>query len=189
MSIFDLRGNSSKAMSWNYSNPNNPGYSLQLGGTVVEISNPQKINYATKQPEFWPDGNPKRNLRVTVLDSTGQEWGWTFAPKSAAAKACLDALDPTGRRPVNITELLGKLVNISTKDGIYNQQHPREWAVEVIGEGQANMVRGLVDLAEAPAQKAAGPQPAPAPAPAGSVQAAVQQAFGVTGVYDQNLPF
>lgn len=157
MSMFDLKGGSTSV--WNYSNKNNENYSNTLGGTVVEISNPQARDFSTKQPKFWPDGNPMRNLRVVVKLPTGGEKAWIFAPKSAAAEACLAALDPDGSKPsVNIEELIGKMVTISTKEGVYNAQNPRPWNVAINGEGDKTAVRGLIDLS----QQA---QPAPAPAP------------------------
>lgn len=196
MSVFDLRGNSG-SNNWNYSNANNPHYSLRMNGTVVEISNPQSINYATKQPETWPDGNPKRNLRLTFADAGGQEWNWTFAPRSVAARAILEALDPqnTGR-PVSIEEILGKLVDVTTIEGVFNQQHPRPWNVKVLGEGQVNLVRGLRDLSKEPAPNSApqsAPQSAPAPqmitAPAAYAGPAVQPATQYPAMYDQDIPF
>lgn len=199
MGIFDLKG-SSGGSGWNYSDPQKPGYSDSLTGTVVEISNPQSINYVTKQPETWPDGNPKRNLRVAILTQDGEEKGWTFSPRSLAAKACADALDPGDvRANVQITELLGKNITVFTPAGVYNQAHPRNWRVTIIGEGDPNLVRGVVDLAQqadaaahAPAQQAPAPQPSPQ---LSAAQARAAQALGFGGeevplsVYDHDIPF
>lgn len=155
MSVFDLKGNSG-SNNWNYTDNTKQNYSTMLMGTVVEISNPQSINYGTKKPEFWPDGNPKRNLRLTVMDAAGVEFNWTFAPRSAAATACLNALDPQGNRErVSIEEMLGKMVVIQTRDGVYNQAHPRPWSVQVQGDGNVAAVRGLKDLS----QQAQAPNP------------------------------
>lgn len=159
MGIFDLKGGSS---AWNYSDPNKAGYAEQVQGTVVEISNPQARDFSTGKPAFWDDGNPKRNLCVTIQKADGKDVQWIFTPRSKAAEACLKALDPDGTRAeVSIQELLGKLVTVATKAGAYNAQHPRPWAVRVDGQG-TGAVRGLVDLSAPQAQQA----PAPAQAPA-----------------------
>lgn len=168
MSMFDLKGGSN-GNSWNYHDKNKQGYMEMLEGTVVEISNPQSINFATKQPETWPDGNPKRNLRMTLRGRSGQELSWTFGPKSAAANACLAALDPDdSRSQVSIEEMLGKFIRVQTQEGVYNQAHPRPWWVTILGDGEANMVRGLIDLSQQGSQpvQASAPAPAPAPVPA-----------------------
>lgn len=176
MGIFDLKGSNSN--SWNYADSSKPGYSTRLIGTVIEISNPQKINYVTKQPETWPDGNPKRNLKLTLVDSVGQETTWTFAPRSAAATACLNALDPKDDRArVSIEELLGKMIVVSTQEGVYNQAHPRPWNVQVQGDGQVNAVRGIRDLSQTAAQPQEQPQPAPQPA------------YEPPAMYDADIPF
>lgn len=208
MSVFDLKGGNGN--NWNYSDNTKANYSEMLEGTVVEISNPQSINYATKQPETWPDGNPKRNLRL-ILKTQAGELSWTFAPRSAAATACLAALDPQNNRDaVSIEEMLGKMIRIQTQGGVYNQAHPRPWWVTLLGDGDASAVRGLVDLskmagqqtAPAPAQVAA-PQPAPAPVAQAMNQAAQAMGFQqppqampaqVTndptgGYYDADIPF
>lgn len=150
MSMFDMK-NASTA-GWNYSDPDRPGFSVTLNGTVVEISNPQALDFNTKEPRFWPDGNPVRNLRITVLTADGEEKNWTFAPKSKSWEACLDALDPEGDRNdrISLEELLGKNIQIATKDGAYNAKRPRPWMVKVFGIGQEDKVRGVVDLSQAP---------------------------------------
>lgn len=147
MSMFDLKGGSSN--SWNYSQQDKEGYMEQISGTVVEISNPQVRNFQTKQPEFWPDGNPKRQLCVIIKGQSGKELAWYFAPRSKAADACLFALDPNGLKPrVSIEEMLGKWVTVSTQPGVYNNQNPRPWNVVITGDGDTASVRGMVDLSK-----------------------------------------
>ena len=147
MSMFDLKGGSSN--SWNYSDKNKEGYMESITGTVIEISNPQVCYYQTKQPEFWPDGNPKRQLCVIVKGQSGKELAWYFSPRSKAADACLYALDPNGMKPrVSIEEMLGKMVTISTQPGVYNNQNPRPWNVVIVGDGDMASVRGMVDLSQ-----------------------------------------
>lgn len=174
MSMFDLKGGSS-GNGWNYHDNTKSNYMEMIEGTVVEISNPQSINFNTKQPETWPDGNPKRNLRIAIRGRSGQELSWTFSPKSKGAEACLAALDPQGtREQVSIEELLGKFVRVQTQGGVYNAQHPRPWWVTILGDGEANMVRGLVDLSKQQSSMPGMPAPQPAPvqqaAPAPAIQ-------------------
>lgn len=191
MSVFDLKG-SSGGNSWNYHDPNKQGYMEMIEGTVVEISNPQSINFATKQPETWPDGNPKLNLRMMIKGRSGAELGWTFSPKGRGAEACLSALDPNGTRAqVSIEEMLGKFIRVQTQAGVYNSQNPRPWWVTILGEGDAGSVRGMVDLS---ARQAPAPQQVPAPqsqpvqqAPVPQVQYAQQQAAQALG-YQQQQP-
>jgi len=157
MSMFDLKGGSSN--SWNYSDKNKEGYMESITGTVIEISNPQVRNYQTKQPEFWPDGNPKRQLCVIVKGQSGKELAWYFSPRSKAADACLYALDPNGMKPrVSIEEMLGKMVTISTQPGVYNNQNPRPWNVVIVGDGDTASVRGMVDLSQVQQQQQPQPQ-------------------------------
>lgn len=197
MGIFDLKGGSA---SWNYHDESKAGYMTSITGTVVEISNPQARDYNTGKPKFWDDGNPVRNLCITVRGQSGKEVAWFFSPKSVAADACLKALDPDdARESVSIEELLGKNVTISTKPGAYNAKHPRPWAVVVNGDGDQSAVRGLKDLSqqqatqhdaqstalEASQQKAAealGFQPA-------QQNAQPQGADPTGGYYDEDIPF
>ncbi len=214
MSMFDLKGGS-EGNNWNYSDNTKANYSEWIQGTVVEISNPQARDFNTGAPAVWPDGNPKRNLMLTLLQNDGTEVTWTFSPKSMAANACLAALDPNGsRETVSIEELLGKFVTIQTQAGVYNARNPRPWTVVVNGDGQANMVRGLKDLSKpAPMPGMPAPQPAPQPQPQpapSAMQAAQQQAAQAMGfqappqvnapqvaagsmpptaVYDEGIPF
>lgn len=185
MSVFDLKG-SSGGNNWNYSKPQEEGYMEMIEGTVVEISNPQSINFNTKQPEVWPDGNPKLNLRLTIKGKSGRELNWTFAPRSVSAEACLAALDPQGTRSqVNIEELLGKFIRVQTQAGVYNSQNPRPWWVTLLGEGDAGSVRGMVDLS---AQKAPVQQPQVQQAPAPQIQYAQQQAAQALGYQQAPAP-
>ena len=178
MSMFDLKGGSS-GNGWNYSDNTKQNYMETIEGTVVEVSNPQSVNFGTKQPEFWPDGNPKRNLRMVIKGRSGQELSWTFQPKGKATEAILAALDPQGTKTqVSIEELLGKFIRVQTQGGVYNAQNPRPWWVTILGEGDAGSVRGLIDLSQpnraqaAPVQQMPAPVVAPQQPPAPQVSAA-----------------
>lgn len=213
MSMFDLKGTSSN--NWNYSDPDKDNYSEFIQGTVVQIDNPQSINFGTGKPEFWQDGNPKRNLRMTLLQADGTEVNWTFAPhaKSLARQAIVTGMDAyDANNDGNMKMLLGLAVTVWTQPGTYNAQRPRPWNFRIDGPGDASAVRGLVDLSTQqapPLQNAVAPQPASAPQPAmtqvgstpppANVVQQVQAAFGVqpqevreevpTSVYDNDIPF
>ena len=176
MSIFDLKGGGSDSNVWNYSDNSKANYTEFIQGTCVEISNPQARDFNTGKPAFWDDGNPKRNLKVTLLQNDGAEISWIFSPKSDAADACKAALDPNDTRAkVNIEELLGKMLTISTEPGSYNARNHRPWTVVVHGDGQINMVRGINDFTKQPAQQQ---QPAPQQqAPAQQAPTALQFAM------------
>jgi hypothetical protein len=142
---------------------------------------------------------------LTLRNQAGQELTWTFSPRSAAANACLAALDPQGtREQVSIEELLGKFVRVQTQGGVYNAQHPRPWWLTILGEGEVNAVRGLKDLSQPqptsmpgmPAPQAAPVQQTPPPPvqqqqqqqqPAPQIQAAQQRAAEALG-FQQNAP-
>lgn len=193
MSMFDLKGGS-EGSGWNYSDNTKQNYMEMIEGTVVEISNPQARDFNTGKPATWPDGNPKRNLMLILRGRSGQELSWTFSPKSAAANACLAALDPQGtREQVSIEELLGKFIRVQTQGGVYNAQHPRPWWVTLLGDGEANAVRGLKDLSQPqnPMPGMPAPQPAPQmnqqPAPP-VAQPAMQQAPAVQPMAQQPSP-
>lgn len=195
MSVFDLKG-SSGGNGWNYAHPDKPGYMEMIEGTVVEISAPQKRNFQSGKPEFWPDGNPVLNLCLVIKGRSGNELSWIFAPKSKAADACSLALDPTRtREQVSIEEMLGKFVRIQTQAGVYNAQNPRPWTVTVLGDGDAGSVRSVVKPQQSAQQQpmpqqqpAPQPQPAPQQQPVPQIQYAQQQAAQALGYQQAPAP-
>ena len=214
MGAFDLKGGSN---GWNYSDPNKEGYSEAIRGTVVEVSNPQALDFQSRQPKFWPDGNPVRNFRLNILTASGDEVTWTFqggrpkvSPNGAmnAIQACIAGLDPQGTSArVSLEDILGKDITVQTKAGNYSAGNPRPWWVTVHGDGDVSKVRGVVDLSkeQAPAPQVA-PQAAPQVVPAyghapGSpqhmaqtqayAQQAAQAAQGIPtpDLYGEEIPF
>lgn len=134
--------------SWNYSRPDKEGYSTTLVGTVVAIQEVQKMMYsqnpnAPRYPEFWPDGNPKFNIRLALVTRDGEIKTFTFQPAGKAAKAGqkksvhLDLFALTGN--TNMMNLIGKTICIQTEEppaGFgYGQGHPRPWYVSLVEEG------------------------------------------------------
>jgi len=168
MSVFDIKGNTGNY--WNYSDSSKDNYSEIIEGTVVEWVYQQKFNSFTKQLECWPQGDPKMQFRMAIVDAAGNEflWGFVDAKKNPAYQAVLKALDPDGTKDhVSLEEMLGKYVRLQTQAGEYGIGKPRPWWVTVLGDGQANLVRGMIDRsADALQAGQAAPAPAPAPVPA-----------------------
>lgn len=68
---------------WNFTKPENPGYSEQLIGTVVSMQEIQareyKMNGGVGKPKFWDDGNPVMNIRIGFALPDGEFKTLTFA--------------------------------------------------------------------------------------------------------------
>lgn len=129
--------------SWNYSKPDKPGYSMQLVGTVLAIQEVQKMGFTTTgkpgAPEFWPDGNPKMNIRMALATEQGELKTFTFQPASKEARmgqkksVHMDLFHLTG--DTDMMNLVGKTICISTQEGRYGQGNPRPWFVQLVDAG------------------------------------------------------
>lgn len=129
--------------SWNYSKPDKPDYSTQLVGTVLAIQEVQKMGFTTTgqpgAPEFWPDGNPKMNIRLALATDRGEIKTFTFQPASKAARmgqkksVHMDLFHLTG--DTDMMNLIGKTICISTQEGRYGQGNPRPWFVQLVDAG------------------------------------------------------
>lgn len=179
MSYFDLKGSTSAGGGWNYSKPDQPDYRESVTGTVVKLSAPQALDFQTRQPKFWPDGNPVLNICVHICDNRdGKEVLWVFSKKSAAADACIKAVDPEGKMAnVSVADLAGKMVTVATKAGVYASGHPRPWKVVVEGEG-AVPFEGIEEPDIEAMKKAFNPQNVPQGTPPNIAQAAKQIIYG-----------
>lgn len=149
-SVLDIN---TEGAGWNYSDSSKPNYMTSIQGTVVEINEVQSRNYMTKQPEFWPDGNPKLNIEFVIQGQSGRELPWVFSPKSTAAQAVKTALLAMNPNAKSIAEVGGYLVEISTQEGQWGQGRPRPWNFKILGMGQAQF-RGVGEY-----KPAATPQP------------------------------
>jgi hypothetical protein len=137
--------------SWNYSKPEREGYSTQLVGTVVAIQEVQKMGYTTTgqpgAPEFWPDGNPKMNIRLALVTEQGELKTFTFQPASKQARAGqkksvhMDLFHLTG--DTDMMNLIGRTLCISTKEGHYGQGNPRPWFVQLVDAGPFQLSQPL----------------------------------------------
>lgn len=133
--------------NWNYSKPDNPGYSLELTGTVAAIQEVQASEFGKggvpTGPAFWPDGNPKMNIRLILVGPKGGYRTWTITPAGKDAKAGLkphihvDLYKLAGG--VQFTDLIGKTIHVWTEAppaGFgYGLGNPRPWHAELVDEG------------------------------------------------------
>ena len=144
--------------SWNYSKPDKPGYSTLLIGTVLAIQEVQKMSYTMNgqpgAPEFWPDGNPKMNIRLALATESGELKTFTFQPAGKEARA--------GRKPsvhmslfhltgdTDMMNLIGKTICIQTQEGHYGQGNPRPWSVGEVQAGPFSLPNELPSEFKAP---------------------------------------
>lgn len=144
--------------SWNYSKPDKPGYSTLLVGTVLAIQEVQKMGYTMNgqpgAPEFWPDGNPKMNIRLALATESGELKTFTFQPASKEQRA--------GRKPsvhmslfhltgdTDMMNLIGKTIGIQTQEGHYGQGNPRPWSVGEVQAGPFSLPNELPSEFKAP---------------------------------------
>ena len=139
-----LNPNGTQNYNWNYSRPNDEGYSLELVGTVLAIQEVQgtvyePFNQGPRKPAFWPDGNPKFNIRIALATPEGQLKTLVFQPAGKAARQ--------GKKPslhmmlwaltgnTNMTNLIGKTIKIATAEGTYGSGNPRPWGAEIAEGG------------------------------------------------------
>lgn len=134
---------------WNYSNPNKEGYSTQLVGTVLAIQEVQAMSYnpgGPRQPQFWPDGNPKMNIRLALADDKGELKLFTFQP---AGKAARQGLKPSIHMSLfaltnntGMKKLIGQTIMIATREGSYGANNPRPWEVAIVDAGPFSLSIG-----------------------------------------------
>lgn len=144
--------------NWNYSKPDKPGYSTQLIGTVLAIQEVQKMGFTMSgqpgAPEFWPDGNPKMNIRLALATDTGELKTFTFQPAGKQARmgqkksVHMDLFALTGN--TDMMNLVGKTIYIQTQDGHYGQGNPRPWSVGILDVGPYQLNSPLPPEFQAP---------------------------------------
>ena len=129
--------------NWNYSNPNRDGYSLELWGTVVSLQEVQARAYnpggQPGAPQFWPDGNPKMNIRMGLACPDGSLKSITF--QKAGKKQVSGEKPSLHMQLFNLTngdmmELIGKTLHLTTWPNnpntgqTWGQNNPRLFAVD-----------------------------------------------------------
>lgn len=124
---------------WNYSRPNDPYYSEVLVGTVKAIQYVQAMDFYTKEPKFWKEGDPVYNVRIALADPNGDLVTFTFAKASKAAKEGrkpsihVDLYNLIGRQ--DLINLIGRTIRFTTVAGTYGAGNPRPFSVELLQEG------------------------------------------------------
>lgn len=141
--------------SWNMSDPNREGYSLELYGTVVSLQEVQARMYNPNSnqpgmPRFWPDGNPVMNIRMGLATPDGSLKTVTFGK---AGKKQVSGEKPSLHMQLfnltnhNMTELIGKTLHMWTWPAnpqtgqAWGQGNPRLFGVEEI-EGTTYQLAG-----------------------------------------------
>lgn len=132
--------------NWNYSRPNQPGFSTELTGTVVAIQETQAMNFGQHgptTPKFWPNGNPVWNIRITLCGPSGGYRTFTFAEAGKAQRegkkpsVHIDLFKIAGGE--DMMNLIGKTIRISTvqppQGFSYGSGNPRPWTVEEVQAG------------------------------------------------------
>ena len=132
--------------SWNYSKPDRDGFSLELFGTIVSLQEVQAREYNPNsaqpgRPAFWPDGNPKMNIRVGFATPDGSLKSITF---QKAGRKQVSGEKPSLHMQLynlaggNMLGLMGKTVHMWTwpanpNNGVaWGQGNPRLFGVEEI---------------------------------------------------------
>lgn len=139
---------------WNYSNPNKDGYSETITGTVLGMQEIQACTYNPSggmgTPEFWPNGDPKMNIRIMLADQGGALKTFTFQPAGKEARAGLkpsvhmELFHLTG--DTDLTNLIGKTIKLTTwpqnpqTGQAWQRGNPRMFVAELVEEGPYQLV-------------------------------------------------
>lgn len=133
--------------SWNYSKADAPNYMPTLTATVLGLQEVQRREYnpgmpGQGAPSFWPDGKPRMNIRMIMVDQMGQLKTFIFQPAGKAAREGkkrsihMDLFALTGN--TNMMDLVGKTIVLSTHEpevGHWGQGNPRPFEVALAPEG------------------------------------------------------
>lgn len=150
--------------SWNYSNPEREGYALELTGTIVALQEVQAREYnpgsnQPGRPSFWPDGNPKMNIRVGFATADGQLKSLTFMK---AGKKQVSGEKPSLHMQLfnltngNMLELMGKTIHLWTwpanpnTNQPWGQGNPRLFGVEEVQGAKYELATILPDEFKVP---------------------------------------
>lgn len=172
--------------SWHYS-AKHEDRSLEITGTIVALQEVQarEYNYGSNQPgrpAFWPDGNPKMNIRVGLATPEGQLKSITF---NKAGKKQISGEKPSLHMQLfnvsggNMSNLMGKTVHVWTWDADpetgmqWGQGNPRKFGLELVPDAKYELAMPLPDEFKVPALYANDGASGGAPAPQ---QPQVQQA-------------
>lgn len=137
---------SGASVSWNFSRPNDAGYSLELWGTVVSLQEVQARMYNPNSnqpgaPRTWPDGNPVMNIRMGLAMPDGSLKSITFGKagkkQQSGEKPSLH-MDLFRLTNGNMLDLIGKTLHFVTWPAnpetgqVWGQGNPRLFKVEEV---------------------------------------------------------
>lgn len=147
-------------------------------GTIAKVDVKQVTNYKTKEPEFFPSGDPKKQVILTLQTSLREDADddgkrSVYIPLWGRKKAALaDAMRAAGMKEASTALALGNTFTARFvgeerkrgKDGSYTEKI-YEYAIQAASTAALNE-------AMAPAAPVAPAAPAPAPQPAAPAPAA-----------------
>lgn len=172
---FDLGGGGGVSFSFG---PQGAQPGAVVSGVVVDMKEVQATSYETRKPEFWDDGSPKMQYRVTLQTDLRN-------PAEANDNGRRDVyLD--GRRRANDNGTMSKLCAVLTAvkqvtGGTSLQRGGKLTLQWVSGMGFSGDPRNYQAWYEAPAMQLGAPPAAPAPQQAPPVQQApVQQPYAAS---------
>lgn len=132
--------------NWNYTKPEKPNYTLTLVGTVVALQEVQKRAFTNNgtpgMPEFWPEGNPKMNIRIALAAQDGSLRSFTFQPASKRQRqegtgVHMQLFGITGN--TDMMKLIGKTLQFQTQDAPegtrYGAGNPRPFVITEVQAG------------------------------------------------------
>lgn len=171
-----LNPGGSNNYSWRYS-AKHEDRSLEIYGTIVALQEVQarEYNYGSNQPgrpAFWPDGNPKMNIRVGLATPEGQLKSITF---NKAGKKQISGEKPSLHMQLynvsggNMSNLVGQTIHVWTWDADpetgaqWGQGNPRKFGLELCPDVKYELAMPLPDEFKVPQlyanDGAAGGQP------------------------------
>jgi hypothetical protein len=171
MSILDFEGEGRNY--WNYTKSQDSDYTLTLVGVVKKIEVVQA--YYQGKPQYWPEGNPKKAIDITVATDAGDKV-WNFTPggsgdkASNAMKAIKQAEITAGFPAKSVAEIGGYSVSISTEEAPEGMSftNGRPYSMTIIGK--TDQPFEVID------------NPIPTKAEADAAKTAKQQAKGQTQI-------
>lgn len=136
--------------NWNYSKQDREDFSLELWGTIVALQEVQAREFNPNgnqpgRPAFWPDGNPKMNIRVGFATPDGSLKSITFMK---AGKKQVSGEKPSLHMQLfhltkgNMMELMGKTVHLWTwpvnpnTNMAWGRGNPRLFGVEEVADAK-----------------------------------------------------
>lgn len=155
MDIFGVGSGSSRKF-WNFTKEDKAEFSPTITGDVVEIAAVPRRIFQSQEIDRWKDGNPKTDMRITLLCADGQERCFSFKFSNSKnteywnnlQMALFDAMKNAGLAGATLQELGGLNITVATKvppAGFgYSVSNPRPFSAVVNGRGTAPF-RGCID--------------------------------------------